>query len=301
MLRDEVGAEEGQARGEGLEEGDAECVEIGGDRDRRAGDLLGRHVRERADQAARLRLAEIDEVRDAEVAELCGAAGVEEHVRRLDVAMHDPAMVRGFEPADDVEGHAPDLRAGEAFAACEALRERAAGQVLHHEKAALDRDVVDLDERRMPERAREPRLAHEPFVGGAAARARREEHLECDRAAGDLVGCQKYAAGCAGAEQALEPIASCDDLAIAAGLALGGLIAPRPQIRVEIGGNLGIHRAQLEQRVARAVAKPHRGERRDEVTLRFGTKLGMSPRILEQARRLGVRAAAREDSTEGEL
>ena len=110
VLRDEVGAEERQPAGDRLEQRDAERVEVGGDRDRRAGDLLGRHVRERADQAAGLGLAEVDEVRDAEVAELRGAARVEEDVRRLDVAVHDAAVVRRLEPADDVERHPPDLR-----------------------------------------------------------------------------------------------------------------------------------------------------------------------------------------------
>ena len=110
----------------------------------------------------------------------------------------------------------------QALAAREPLRERAAGQVLHREEAALDRDVVDLDERRMAQRAREPRFAHEPLVRRAAARARREEHLERDRAAGDLVGGEEHAARRAGAEQALEAVAAGDDLAIAARFALGG-------------------------------------------------------------------------------
>ena len=163
-------------------------------------------------------------MRDAEVAELRGAARVEEDVRRLDVAMHDAAVVRGLEPADHVERHPPRPapRASRSPAA-EPLRERAAGQVLHDEEAALDRDVVDLDERRVAQRAREPRLAHEPLVRRAAARAGGEEHLDRDLAAGDLVGREEHAARRAGAEQLVEPVAPGDHLAIAAGLALGGL------------------------------------------------------------------------------
>src|SRR5688500_16971494 len=71
-----------------------------------------------------LRLPEIDEVRHAEVAELRGAACVEEDVCGLDVAMDDAAVMRRFETADDVERHAPDLRRREPLAGGEAVLER---------------------------------------------------------------------------------------------------------------------------------------------------------------------------------
>src|SRR5206468_9791102 len=135
VLRDEVGAEEREALRERLEQRDAERVQIRGDRDRRAGDLLGRHVRERADEAAGLGLSQVDEVGDAEVAELRRATRIEEYVRRLDVAMHDAAVMRRLEPTDDVERHPADLRRRQLLAAAEALRERAAGQILHDEEA----------------------------------------------------------------------------------------------------------------------------------------------------------------------
>ena len=83
MLADEVGAAEGQAAGERLEQRDAERVDVGGEGQARARDLLGRHVRERADEAGGLRGAEVDEVGDAEVAELGLARGREEDVLRL--------------------------------------------------------------------------------------------------------------------------------------------------------------------------------------------------------------------------
>src|SRR5690606_22278940 len=59
--------------------------------------------------------------------------------------------------------------------------------------------------------------------------------------------------------------------------------------------------AQLEERVARAVAQTHRGERRDEVPLGFTAQIGVLARILEQARGLGVRTTPREDAAECEL
>jgi hypothetical protein len=88
----------------------------------------GRHVRERADQPAGLGLAEVDQVRDAEVAELGGAARVEEHVGGLEIAVDDAAMVRELEAADELEAEAAHLRAGRPLAAGEALGQRAAGR-----------------------------------------------------------------------------------------------------------------------------------------------------------------------------
>ena len=94
VLADEIGAEEGRPARERLEQRRAQRVQVGGGADRRAADLLGRHVRERAQEAARLRLAEVGEVRAAEVAELRVAGGVEEDVRGLHVAVNDAALVR---------------------------------------------------------------------------------------------------------------------------------------------------------------------------------------------------------------
>src|SRR6185503_17909937 len=114
------------------------------------------------------------------------------------------------------------------------------------------------------------------------------------RSAGDFVGGEEYAARRAGAEQALDAIAAGDDFAIAARFALGCLIAPLAQVRIQIGRNVGVARAQLEQRIARAVAQAHRGERRDQVALRLGAKIGVLASVLQEARRLGVRATPRE-------
>ena len=111
VLGDEVGAEERRPARERLEQRHAERVEVGGEPDRRAGDLLGRHVRERADEAAGLRLAEVDEVGAAEVAELGVAGDVEEDVGRLDVAVDDAALVRGVQRRQQVERQPPRGRA----------------------------------------------------------------------------------------------------------------------------------------------------------------------------------------------
>ena len=128
----------------------------------------------------------------------------------------------------------------------------------------------------------DPRLPtrRDLLVGGAAACAGREEHLERDRATGDLVGGEEHAPRCAGTEELLEPIAAGDHFLVARGLALRALITPVAQVHVEIGGHVRVARAELEQGIARAVAQAHRGERGDQVPLRFGTELGPLARFL---------------------
>ena len=96
----------------------AERVDVGAMIDARvAGGLLGRHVRGRADRRADLRERRAavagprraDGFRDAEVGDDRGAAG-EQHVVRLDVAVHDAALVRVGERLRDVLEDARRLR-----------------------------------------------------------------------------------------------------------------------------------------------------------------------------------------------
>ncbi len=72
-----------------------------------AADLLGREVVERADDVAGLGRGAAGLFRQPEVAEVRVTALVEEHVRRLDVAVDEPLGVRGVErvrhPAEDRE------------------------------------------------------------------------------------------------------------------------------------------------------------------------------------------------------
>ena len=115
VLADEIGAEERRPPGERLEQRRAQRVEIGGGADRRVADLLGRHVRQRAEEAARLRLAEVGEVRAAEVAQLRVAGGVEEDVGGFDVAVDDAALVRRAQRRQQIERQ-PPARRGRAAA-----------------------------------------------------------------------------------------------------------------------------------------------------------------------------------------
>ncbi len=84
--------------GEQLEEQDAEGVDVGGGRDRAAGDLLGRGVLRRQRDTAltgqhRHRFVVAEQLGDAEVEQLDLAAGGDEHVRRLQVAVDDQVGV----------------------------------------------------------------------------------------------------------------------------------------------------------------------------------------------------------------
>lgn len=140
--------------------------------------LLGRHVRgrpgeerpgrrERARERVRERplalLGRADrpdpEVRDAQESE-----AVEEDVRRLQVAVHDPARVRVLERFENrrrerahaLEREAPPLR--------EQVRERAALEPFHGEvgERPLERRLFDPHDPRVLERLEDLRLAHEP-------------------------------------------------------------------------------------------------------------------------------------------
>ena len=91
------------------DEHDRERVEVGAAVERRAGGLLGRRVARGADdRAGRLGPARLGErAGETEVGDAHDAVLVEEQVRGLDVAVHEPARVRVLERAGDL---APDVR-----------------------------------------------------------------------------------------------------------------------------------------------------------------------------------------------
>src|SRR5262249_49491539 len=161
-------------------------------------DLLGRHVGERADEPAGLRRTQVEEVGDAEVAELSDAARVEKDVGRLDVAVDDAAVVRVRERAEDVEREAPHLGGGEVRAAGEPGGERAAGEVLHDEEAEVFAEIEDLHDVRVAGAAPDLRLPQEPLERGRTAAGGLKE-LHRDLGAGDLVAGEEDAAGDAAA------------------------------------------------------------------------------------------------------
>jgi hypothetical protein len=85
--------------------------------------------------------------RDPEVGDVDAVVLAEEQVRRLHVAMHDPARVRGVERAGRLVQ--PLERAAERLCSLtpDPVRQRAARQVLHHDvrPSLVLADVVDRD------------------------------------------------------------------------------------------------------------------------------------------------------------
>ena len=143
---DEVGAEERRASGERVEERRAERVQIGGGPDRRAADLLGGHVRDGAEEAPGLGLAEVGQVGAAEVAQLGVAGGVVEDVGRLHVAVDDAALVRGAEGGEQIERQPPARRRRQRPRRRDLLGERPAGHQLEHEQPRRRLRVVQGDD-----------------------------------------------------------------------------------------------------------------------------------------------------------
>ena len=95
-LVDRVGLERRPAGEQGVEHG-AQAVDVGrrGDLAPRAGDLLGRHVRRRAQDQAGLRdpAVVLEAAGQAEVGDVGPALAVEQDVGRLQVAVEDAAQV----------------------------------------------------------------------------------------------------------------------------------------------------------------------------------------------------------------
>ena len=113
-----VGPIDGRAR-QHLVEHAAECPDVRALVDRLAPHLLGRHVRGRADDHARLRLVRRHRRRlvgrrcqrcsrlgEPEVEHLDEAVGADLHVARLEIAMHDAALVGVVERLCNLPGDA---------------------------------------------------------------------------------------------------------------------------------------------------------------------------------------------------
>ena len=138
-----------------LEDEHAERIEIGSVIDlRRTTDLLGRHVRDRPDRLARAgQVLAVDRVRlaDAEVEDHGTRAPPlrrQEHVARLDVAMHDARSVRVDQTAQDVLADLDHLAPRQRALVSHALRERLTDEALHDQEHLAVVRVRDLDDAR---------------------------------------------------------------------------------------------------------------------------------------------------------
>jgi hypothetical protein len=110
----------------------------------------------------------------------------EEHVLRLDVAVHDAGLVERRERGGDLRGDRHDLR-GRQRPAIGDRGERVAGEVLHHEvRQPIGRGprVADLEEAGVLRRRGEPVLGEQALLDLVVVGKLRIEHLERDPLAG---------------------------------------------------------------------------------------------------------------------
>ena len=148
-----------------LEQHDAEREQVAAAVERHPLDLLRGHVGGAADHHAGARQVGLlaDRLGDAEVAHLDPPAAPDQQVPRLDVAVDDPRLVRRGQCVGRLRGDLERLGGGREVAAREPVRERLAGDQLHHqvERLALGAGVVDADHVRVVELRGDARLALE--------------------------------------------------------------------------------------------------------------------------------------------
>jgi len=138
---------------------------------------------------------------DAEVGELHLPVRPAEDVLRLDVAVHELLGVSGFERRAELDPDRDHFRRRQLPPAPELVGERAALHVLHHDVEAplAVPDVIDLDDVRVHEPGREPRLAQEAVAKRLVPGEVLGQHLERDRPvelpiSGEIDGCHAAAA-----------------------------------------------------------------------------------------------------------
>ena len=159
-------AGERQPAGQQLVRHDAERVQVRARVGRLAADLLGGQVLHRALDAARLRrLAVGIRAGQAEVGDLHRAAGRDQDVLGLDVAVDDALCVRGLEGEQRLADDLGRLRRLEPDVRVQQLARGAPADELHdHVVDAVDRaPVVDRDDVRVGEGRRRARLVAEPI------------------------------------------------------------------------------------------------------------------------------------------
>ncbi len=142
--------------GQHLVGNDAKRVLVRRPRHRLRRDLLGTHVRRRADrQAGARQLLGLGHLGDAEVGDHCPAFVVDQNVARLDVAVDHAAAVRIAERAGDLAQDGLHHRDGQRSQLTDDRVEGATLDVLHHEVEQMlavtnrvDRNDVGMAERR---------------------------------------------------------------------------------------------------------------------------------------------------------
>ncbi len=144
--------------------------------------------------------------RGAEVGELGLAALRKQDVRRLDIAVDDAVPAGVLERPDALEDDLDDLGDGQQTVGSGMGLQRRAGDVLHHEVAAvrLDHRVVDVDDMRVVQLPGERRLGDERLVHHALflriGVLVELEHLDRHVAIGEGIAREVHLAGGAAAD-----------------------------------------------------------------------------------------------------
>jgi hypothetical protein len=225
-------AHEGTLAGEHLVEHGAQRVEIRARADLLAAHLLGRHVGRRPHHLRPDRDLDVGRhsASETEVGEDHAAALVEQHVRGLDVAVHDPDVVRRGEPLRDLAADVGGLADREPPLPRDQAEQAVALDQLHGEveETLGGAEIEDARGVSVRHAARQAHFAPEALHGVAGSAG---EDLERDAVADLLVVGGPDRAGRAAPEQAVDAVALGEELAALELVAHGlGGCPPAPAI-----------------------------------------------------------------------
>ena len=215
------------AAGQHREHRRGERVEIAATVERLAARLLGRHELGRAEHHARLRERQLrarrarralHQLGDAEVEDLREVRIVadpqQQQVVGLDVAMDEPARVRGAERHRRLPRDVDRACRRERAVDVELALHRATIEILEHHVVVVvwcDPEIEHLDRVRGVDAQRRASLAREPLERGLVLRQVRLEQLDRDLAVHREVMRAKHGAHPAFAEHAVEPVPPIED------------------------------------------------------------------------------------------
>ena len=195
-----------------FEEQAAECVLVSATVERLAADLLGRDVVDRAQPLPVGRAALRGPLRQPEVGEvgvLSAVLFVDQDVRRLHVAMDEPAPVCGVECIGDLSRNRDRPRRVERTLATEQRLQIGAGHESHGDEQApvFLTGLVDRDHVRVVEPSSEAGLAEQPLPKPFVVGERRQEELQRDRALEARIERAIHLAHAAAADELVDPVA----------------------------------------------------------------------------------------------
>jgi hypothetical protein len=213
-------------------------VQVGAGIDGFAGELLGRHVAQGAEDfpvAGQLGPRVVDDAGDPEVGQAGPTVlGVEEDVRGLDVPMDHARPMRVGQGFGDLSGYSSDVRKGDGSFAPQALGQRFALDELEDDRGGgwIVDDVMDGHDPGMGQAGSGPSLGDEAPPPRLVGEEPRLEDLDRDRAIEALVVGSPDVGHPAATHLALQAIAVEQDLArlepVGGRLGKGSVGAPRP-------------------------------------------------------------------------